>query len=126
MGLDQTVTENLSQIEGVKFCMVMAAGCFLVKIQLTMPLLLNAVMTALWKPSRDKPWPVLRLVLLMALTSFTTFAAVASAHAVAIVASLAGSLLTMTTSVLFPALMHFVLARQERHVGVAEYALHAF
>merc|ERR1712032_1577432 len=81
-------------------------------------------MGALWKPPSDREWPTGRVLTLLGLTCFTALAAVASAHAVAVVASLAGSLLTMTTSVLFPALLHLVLSRQERRLCTAEYMVH--
>lgn len=47
----------------------------------------------------------------------TVLVALACADAVAIVASLTGSLLTMTTSVLFPAVAHCALSRRQAKVS---------
>eukprot|EP00930_Biecheleria_cincta_P081848 TRINITY_DN7125_c0_g1_i1.p1 TRINITY_DN7125_c0_g1~~TRINITY_DN7125_c0_g1_i1.p1 ORF type:complete len:461 (-),score=51.54 TRINITY_DN7125_c0_g1_i1:482-1864(-) len=111
--LDATVTENLAQIQGAHFCRTMAAFCFLIKVQLTVPLLLNAIVVSLWAPAEGmRQWPPLRVVLVLVISAVTILIALLLAHKVAIVASLAGSLLVMITSVLFPAAVHLILARR--------------
>lgn len=113
-GLDASIVENLSEIRGgvALACQDIAALCFLVKVQLTTPLLLNAIMVGLWPPAVGTPhWQPGRILLLVALTGVTILAAVALKDAVAVVASLSGSACVMTTSVIFPAAVHLALSR---------------
>lgn len=108
---EQTMTDNLGKIEGSHFLRIMAAFCFLVKVQLTIPLLMNAIVVALWSPgSGEAQWPVGRVVLVVCVAALTTEVALKLANKVAVVASLAGSLLVMITSVLFPAVIHIIMS----------------
>lgn len=108
--LTATFTENLAQLEGTILLRSASAAAFLVKIQLTAPLLLNAILVSVWAPEVGKPeWPLSRLLALAVLTAATAIMAVFFAHDVAAVAALTGSLFTMTTSVLFPAVVHLRL-----------------
>jgi len=112
-GLRQSVVQNLAHVHGAMLGRVIAAGCFLIKVQLTFPLLLNAVIVAVWPPSSDGPiWPPLRIALAMAVAAVTVLVAVALRDKVAVVASLTGSLLVTITSILFPAMVHWTLSRR--------------
>merc|ERR1719373_659406 len=73
---------------------------------------MNAILVSLWAPKEDEPeWPAGRLLTLLALAVATALTAVLFADDVAVVASLTGSLFTMTTSVLFPAVAHWRLVQ---------------
>jgi len=122
-GLDPTLTQNLTGIHGkVAFvCQDIAALGFLVKVQLTAPLLLNALLVALRPPAIGEPmWSSERLVLLAALGGVTIFAAVLCRDEVAAMAGLAGSFCVMTTSVLFPAAVHLRLSHPAGKPGRPE------
>jgi len=111
--LRQSITENIAGIKGALFWQDVAAVCFLVKVEFTVPLLLNAVMVAVWPPEIGRAlWTAPRVCLTFAVSAFTTLVAVWLADALAIVASLTGNLFVMTTSVLFPALLHMALTRR--------------
>merc|ERR1711972_786220 len=108
--LEASFTENIAELNDTMIFRTFAAGGFLVKIQLTAPLLLNAIMVSVSAPSFQEPeWPARRVLALAALSIFTGLTAAAFADEVAAVASLTGSLFTMTTSVLFPAVVHLRL-----------------
>jgi len=108
--LDSSFTVNLAQLRGTQLCRVISATAFLVKIQLTAPLLLNAIVVSFWAPGHgQREWPPGRLLILGLLTAATALTAIAFSSDVAAVASLTGSLFTMTTSVIFPALVHLRL-----------------
>jgi len=112
-GLDATVTENLTGIPGTVAlaCQNIAALGFLVKVQLTAPLLLNALMVALWPPAAGQPeWPLGRLLLLAGVGTVTVLVSVAFRDSVAAVAGFSGSFCVMLTSVLFPAAAHLALS----------------
>jgi len=112
-GLDETVTRNLAGIPGelALWCQDIAALGFLVKVQLTVPLMLNALMVACWPPALGQPeWPPRRLLLLALLGTATSFVAVALRDSVAVVAGFTGSFCVMMTSVLFPAAAHLALS----------------
>merc|ERR1711920_487554 len=67
-------------------------------------------MVAMWPPAADgREWPLLRIVLLISISIFTVAVAVKLADKLAVIASLAGSLFVMITSVLFPAAVHLAL-----------------
>jgi len=111
--LSQVVTENLQYIQGAQAFQMISAFCFLVKVQLTVPLLLHAIVVALWAPVVDGPqWPRGRILLVLGISSLTVLVALSLADKVAVVASLAGSLLVMITSVLFPSVVHIILSRR--------------
>jgi len=111
--LSETVTENLQYIRGARAFQTISAFCFLVKVQLTVPLLLHAIVVALWSPAAEGPqWPRGRILLVLGISTLTVLVALSLADKVAVVASLAGSLLVMITSVLFPAVVHIILTRR--------------
>mmetsp|Transcript_15137 Transcript_15137/g.32644 ORF Transcript_15137/g.32644 Transcript_15137/m.32644 type:complete len:479 (-) Transcript_15137:132-1568(-) len=108
---EPAMTKNLTHIQGAGFWRMAAAFCFLVKVQLTAPMLLNAIIIALWAPSAlSRQWPVGRIILVLVVGAVTVGVALGLANRVAVVASLAGSLLVMMTSVLFPAVLHIKLS----------------
>lgn len=108
--VSQSVATNIEDIKRATFWRDLAACCFLVKIQLTIPLLMNVVMVALYKPVGEKSeWPLPRVLILGVVSCATMVAAVLLADSLAIIASLAGSLFVMTTSVLFPPIVHLGL-----------------
>merc|ERR1712203_645479 len=73
--------------------------------------LLHAVVVALWAPSALGPqWPPKRVALVIGIGVLTVEVAISLADKVAVVASLAGSLMVMITSVLFPAMVHIILS----------------
>jgi len=110
--LSPSVTTNLVEIDNALAWREFAACCFLVKVQLTVPLMMDTVMTAVWPPELGKPtWPLRRVVVLLAIGTFTSAAAVLLADALAAIASLAGSLFVMITSVLFPAALRLSLVQ---------------
>lgn len=110
--LEASFTQNLAEIDGALFWRNISACAFIVKIQLTAPLLLNAILVSIWAPEANKPeWPLGRICALITLTGATAMTGVAFAKDVAVVASLTGSLFVMTTSVLFPSAAHFQLQR---------------
>lgn len=112
-GLSASVIENLTTIKGTVAlaCRDIAALCFLVKVQLTTPFLLNAIMVGLWPPALGAHhWTPGRILLLVAVASATILVAVALKDEVAAVASLTGSACVMMTSVLFPAVVHLTLS----------------
>mmetsp|Transcript_76970 Transcript_76970/g.238389 ORF Transcript_76970/g.238389 Transcript_76970/m.238389 type:complete len:188 (+) Transcript_76970:1085-1648(+) len=109
-GLESTFTLNLAQLRGTVLCRIASAVAFFVKIQLTAPLLLNAIMVSLWAPAAgEREWPPGRVLCLLLLAAATAITAIAFSSDVAAVASLTGSLFTMATSVIFPALAHLRL-----------------
>eukprot|EP00409_Alexandrium_fundyense_P002494 CAMPEP_0185905908 /NCGR_PEP_ID=MMETSP0196C-20130402/5064_1 /TAXON_ID=2932 /ORGANISM="Alexandrium fundyense, Strain CCMP1719" /LENGTH=73 /DNA_ID=CAMNT_0028625537 /DNA_START=66 /DNA_END=284 /DNA_ORIENTATION=+ len=69
---------NLAQLRGMALCRIASALFFLVKIQLTAPLLLNAIVVSFWAPAAgQQEWPtgrVLSLCLLVLLTALTAIA----------------------------------------------------
>lgn len=110
--LSPSVTTNFSEISNALLLREIAAYCFLVKVQLTVPLMMEAVMSAVWPPELGKPfWPLQRVVLLLAIGALTSAAAVLLADALAAIASLAGSLFVMITSVFFPTALRLLLAQ---------------
>merc|ERR1719491_1615263 len=63
--VSQSVATNIEDIKRATFWRDLAACCFLVKIQLTIPLLMNVVMVALYKPVGEKSeWPLPRVLIL--------------------------------------------------------------
>jgi len=115
---DPSLATNIATISGAMIWRYVAASCFLLKIQLTIPLLMNAVLVACWKPGGEdgqgSQWPYKRILLLCVISSITMLAAMASADALAVLASLSGSLFINITSVLFPAVVHFALRRRRK------------
>mmetsp|Transcript_1026 Transcript_1026/g.3194 ORF Transcript_1026/g.3194 Transcript_1026/m.3194 type:complete len:519 (+) Transcript_1026:61-1617(+) len=108
--LAASFTMNLAQLQGTVLFRLASAVAFLVKIQLTAPLLMNAIIVSFWAPAVGAPeWPPGRVLALAMLTVATGLTASAFSNDVAAVASLTGSLFTMTTSVIFPALVHLRL-----------------
>jgi len=113
-----SLSENLGEIHGATFFRYVAASCFLLKIQLTIPLLMNVCLVACWKPGGDEDeeseslWPCRRVLLLFAISAATMLVAMASADLLAVIASLTGSLFINITSVLFPAIVHLALSRK--------------
>mmetsp|Transcript_57986 Transcript_57986/g.188662 ORF Transcript_57986/g.188662 Transcript_57986/m.188662 type:complete len:486 (+) Transcript_57986:143-1600(+) len=111
----QIMTDNLGSIPGAAHFRLLASFCFLLKVQLTVPLLLNAIVIAVWAPRALSPqWPPLRIALVIFIGTVTVLVSLCLADKLAVVASLAGSLLVMITSVLFPALVHLILWRRYR------------
>lgn len=110
--LEASFTMNLAQLRGTVLWRSASAIAFVLKIQLTAPLLLNATMVSMWPPAAGSPeWPPHRVVALVLLAFMTALTAVAFSDDVAAVAALTGSLFTMTTSVIFPALVHLRLSQ---------------
>lgn len=110
-----SLVTNIATISGAMLWRYVAAFCFLLKIQLTIPPLMNAVLVACWKPGEEdgeSRWPLKRILLLFLISGITMLAAMASADALAVLASLSGSLFINITSVLFPAVVHFALRRK--------------
>jgi len=111
--LEASFTINISSLSSAAFWRNMSAFGFLIKIQLTAPLLLNAIMVSCMAPAKEGPeWTPVRIFVLLLCSGLTAVMAVTFSHQVALVASLTGSLFTMTTSVLFPALVHLQLSRR--------------
>lgn len=111
--LSSAFTENMARISGAAFWRTVAVLAFTVKIQLTAPLLLSAVMVSAWAPtSGEREWPPLRVVAFVVLTGLTGFVAAAFADDAGAVASLSGSCFVMMTSVLFPTLVYLRLTSQ--------------
>jgi len=109
--LAASFTENLAHLQNALLCRTVSAIAFFVKIQLTAPLLMNAILVSVWAPKTgEAEWPPGRVLALASLTLFTALTAVAFADDVAVIASLTGSLFTMMTSVLFPTIAHLRLA----------------
>jgi len=110
-GLEASVTKNLASLPQARFFRHMSALAFVVKIQLTAPVLMNAILVSLWPPSEMGPeWTRGRIVALFALTAATALTALLFSSEIAVVAALTGSLFTMATSVMFPAAVHLRLA----------------
>jgi len=118
----QTLTANLANIHDSTVCRYFTATCFLLKVQLTAPLMLNAIMVSLWPPVvNDRQWSPARVLFLFAVCAFTVKVSLSLSDKVAVVASLAGSLLVVTTSVTFPAVAHMVLSmRKDRSLPTCE------
>lgn len=107
----QSMIDNIAEIPGGTFCRYVSASCFIVKVGLTIPLLLNAIIVSLWAPAVEGPtWPMGRIILATVLAIVTTEAALKLGDKVAVIASLAGSMLVMITSVIFPAVLHIILS----------------
>lgn len=118
MDLAASFTENLAQLENALLCRSVSAIAFFVKIQLTAPLLMNAILVSIWAPRAGEPeWPAERLLALAALMAVTALTAVAFSDDIAVIASLTGSLFTMMTSVLFPTVAHLRLAEMMESNG---------
>eukprot|EP00930_Biecheleria_cincta_P035693 TRINITY_DN24529_c0_g1_i3.p1 TRINITY_DN24529_c0_g1~~TRINITY_DN24529_c0_g1_i3.p1 ORF type:complete len:551 (-),score=59.66 TRINITY_DN24529_c0_g1_i3:70-1584(-) len=111
--LEASVTNNIAYLPRARFFRHVSAIAFVVKIQLTAPFLLNAILVSFYAPrAGESEWPWKRVLALLGLTAVTACTAMAFAKDVAVVAAFTGSLFTMTTSVLFPALAHLCLARR--------------
>jgi len=116
--LRASFTQNLNQLGNALVWRNLSACGFLIKIQLTSPMLLKAIMAAAWPPSESGPeWSLGRIAALWCLAGLTAFMAIGFADDVATVASLTGSLFTMTTSVIFPAAVHAQLMRRSHLDG---------
>jgi hypothetical protein len=129
-----SITENVWHINGGQAWRTLSLLGFLVKIQFTAPLLLRAAFTSMCPapPPGSKEWPWWRLLALMGLTAATTVTAVVFSHNVAALVSLTGSLLVMTTSVLFPTLAYCRLAQSSvscnsaNQFGICDWLVHGF
>lgn len=109
-GLEANFNQNLAHLKGAIFWRDVSAIAFALKIQLTTPLLFNAVIVAICPPtSVGGEWPAKRLAMLFLVACLTFLISVFFADRVAVAASLCGSLFTMLTSVLFPAIVHMRL-----------------
>jgi len=125
--LEASLTQNVAQLRNALLCRTISAVAFVVKLQLTTPLLMNAILVSCWAPAAGAPeWPPGRMVALGALIAATAVTAVFFADNVAAVASLTGSLFTMATSVLFPTIVHWRLRQIfEEKMNSASIATHA-
>lgn len=102
--LQASFTENLGAVHSAgawawRDATVLA---FLVKIQLTAPLLLKVTLVSMWAPSHTSEWPFGRILLFVCLVAVTIVTGVVLADDVFALASLTGSLFVMMTSVIFP------------------------
>lgn len=110
-GLEASFTENIAAVKHALFWKNVSVLAFLVKIQLTTPVIMNAIMVSLWAPGSNSPeWPPGRVALLFTLVAFTAIVCYFCANSVASVASLSGSLFVMSTSVIFPVVVHMRLS----------------
>jgi len=111
MGLEETITENLTVVPGALLCQTLAAACCWVKVQLTLPVLLNAIVVSVSPPREGQPlWGPLRVMLAFATAALLVIVALALGDKVAAVASLCGSFAVMITSVIFPAVVYVALS----------------
>lgn len=111
--LRESFTENLDGLEGAILWRNISAAGFFIKIQFTAPLLLKAILEILWPRASGEPtWSVRRIIAVWCLSVLTAFMAIVFSNDVAVAASLTGSLFTMTTSVIFPAVVHVQLRRR--------------
>jgi len=105
--VEPTITNNLE-----RGCQALAAVCFLVKLNLTLPMMFSTLLVALSPPSSDSStWRPKRVAVLFGVVGVTSLIALAFQNAVETVTSLAGNLFIMTTSVLFPPVAHLQLMR---------------
>lgn len=109
--VDPSFTENLAAVPGAGIWRTVTLVSFLVKIQLTAPLLLKVTMMSLWAPDGPTEWPPGRILAFGVLVVFTVIVSVAFADDVGALASLTGSLFVMATSVVFPTLVYMRLQR---------------
>lgn len=110
--VDPSFTENLASVPGAGMWRTVTLVAFLVKIQLTAPLLLKVTMISLWAPNGDTEWPMGRMLAFATLIFFTVVVAATFADDVGALASLTGSLFVMATSVVFPTLVYMRLQEQ--------------
>lgn len=122
-----SVAENLMTEPSAELWRYIAATSIVIKVQLTAPLFLKTILVALWPPPSEKDLSVERTgsknvqwaVALIVLSAMTGTIALVFADKVAVLASLAGSLLVMVTSVLFPILVFQRLSNllnEQRHL----------
>jgi amino acid permease len=105
-----SVVQNLKDEPHAHLCRYIAAAAIVIKVQLTAPLFLNIIRVAIWPQPSPKQDSVedtffggLRHITgLLLMSTMTGAAALVFADKVAALASLAGSLLVMVTSVIFP------------------------
>lgn len=128
--LEPSFTQNIARESHALFWRNVSVLAFMVKIQLTAPVLMNAVLVSLWAPEEDgSEWPAGRVALLVALVAITSLVCLFCTNSVAAVASLTGSLFVMATSVIFPVVLHLKLSylygqrAEPRRVNVARWSV---
>lgn len=109
--LEASFTENLGAVHsaGARAWRNATVFAFLVKIQLTAPLLLKVTFVSMWAPDDSSEWPRGRILLFVSLVAVTIFMGVLFADDVFALASLTGSLFVMMTSIIFPTAMYIRL-----------------
>lgn len=104
---------NLDNLAEAQAWSMVSVVSFLIKIQLTAPLLFNCIFTAVYpEPGKGSRWPWQRMVTFVGVLAVTMLVSVAFADKVYLLASFTGSLFTMCTSVIFPTYLHLRLLKR--------------